>query len=91
MYISCVCAEVVFSMPLRKETRERKASSSSPPDLGYDTQDSVACSPEQVDSELEDEGEEEGEEEAEEWLQSMGVAAAQIKKLNSQAKQYPFQ
>ncbi|KAF4517264.1 hypothetical protein B566_EDAN008598 [Ephemera danica] len=87
--------EVVYSMPLRKEAADKKSSTSpssgtSPPDLGYNTQDSLACSPEQggkaeVDSDLEgsQDEDEEGEEEAVEWLQSMGVGAADIKRMNS--------
>lgn len=88
-------SEVVFSMPLRKEAAEKKPAStnSSPTDLGYDTQDSLACSPEHAgtDSEGEEGDAEEGEEGTPEWLQSMGFAEAHIKKLNTtQGKMYPY-
>jgi hypothetical protein len=86
-------------MPLKKESGDRKSASqsqgTSPSDVSSNPQD--MCSPEQdtqtesekdLDSQDEDE---EGQEEAEEWLQSMGVGAAEIKKLNSNhGKMYPF-
>lgn len=65
--------EIEFRMPLRVQSQE------SSEDTGYETLDSSECSG-TVPSEPEDVDEEE---EEEQWLESLGVEAAEIKRINS--------
>lgn len=67
----CALTEIEFRMPLRLHSQE------SSEDTGYETLDSPDCSG-TVPSEPEDvDGEEE-----EQWLESLGVEAAEIRRIN---------
>lgn len=82
----CVLTDIAFTMPLKNK---RRTSDGSVLDLGYDTLDSTsqvspeqpACSPDAALVDDEDEPPDE------QWLESMGVNAEDIKRINyTQAK-----
>jgi hypothetical protein len=81
--------DVLYAMPLKKSTRSfKRLSSESASDTGYETLDSVVDEQSQMHSsgvsQYEDEMIDEDENESpDEWLESMGVAAEEIRRIRS--------
>jgi hypothetical protein len=94
-----ILTDVLYTMPLRKSTQLfKRMSCDSASDTGYETLDSVVDDHSQAHisnlsqyaDELMDEDEDEDEDESpDDWLESMGVAEEEIRRIRS--KQVPKQ
>ncbi|XP_067000489.1 protein downstream neighbor of son homolog [Anabrus simplex] len=87
--------DVVFSMPLKKSRNlSKRLSSESNSDTGYDTLDSInddqsvsntwPSAEKDSKDQTGDDGDDDDDENEDEWLQSMGIAEDEIRKLNTQ-------
>lgn len=82
-------ADVEFTLPLKKNSVKRKSLDGASSESGYETLDSVngeSCSQNQANGKEDDDAEDKDEEDDvsnDKWLESMGIEAAEIRRLNT--------